>query len=83
MSLTLNNLRIRICELAAKGGEGHVPSALSVLDIVWVIYDKFIDLKKVNNSKIDREHFIMSKGHGCLAQYVVLEEKKLVKKKRS
>jgi len=81
MSLTLNNLRIRICELAAKGGEGHVPSALSVLDIVWVIYDKFIDLKKVNNSKIDREHFIMSKGHGCLAQYVVLEEKKLVKKK--
>ena len=35
MSLTLNNLRIRICELAAKGGEGHVPSALSVLDIVW------------------------------------------------
>lgn len=80
MSLKINKLRLRVCELASKGGEGHVPSALSVLDIVWVIYDKFINLKKILSSKIDREHFIMSKGHGCLAQYVVLEKKKLIKK---
>jgi len=81
MSLKINELKFRICELASRGGEGHVPSALSVLDIVWILYNKFIDKKKLSSSKEDREHFIMSKGHGCLAQYVVLEKKRLIKKK--
>ena len=71
----IKELQYRICELASKSGEGHVPSALSILDIVWVIYDKFINLKKIEKNNLDREHFILSKGHASLAQYVVLEKK--------
>ena len=48
---------------------GHIPSALSILDIVWYLYDKVM-------TKDDQ--FILSKGHGCMALYAVLEEKRLL-----
>jgi transketolase len=70
----------RICELANLANEGHVPSALSVLDIVWVIYNKIINCNLIKKNSQNRDYFIMSKGHGCLAQYVVMEEKKFFKK---
>jgi transketolase len=77
----LNKLIYRITELACNAGEGHVPSALSILDIVWVIYNNFININLIKNNSIKRDIFILSKGHGCLAQYVVLEEKKIFPKK--
>lgn len=48
---------------------GHIPSALSILDIVWILYDKVM-------TKDDQ--FILSKGHGVMALYAVLEEKGLL-----
>lgn len=56
-------MRQRILEVAFRAGEGHVPSALSILDILWV-------LNKERMSDDDR--LILSKGHGCLALYAVL-----------
>jgi len=76
-----NKLIYRICELANLAKEGHVPSALSVLDIVWVIYNKIINCRLVKQKSPSRDYFIMSKGHGCLAQYVVMEEKKFFLRK--
>ncbi len=52
---------------------GHVGSALSLIEIIRVLFDKFI---KKNKSK-----FILSKGHGCLALYVMLYEKGYISKK--
>lgn len=61
-------LRNRILEVALRDGMGHIPSALSILDSIWVLYDK---------TKTDDDQFILSKGHGCMALYAVLEEKGL------
>lgn len=72
----LNRLIYRIAEISSRAGEGHVPSALSILDIVWIIYNDFININLVKKKSEKRDIFILSKGHGCLAQYVVLEEKK-------
>ena len=77
----INKLIYRIAEVSAKAGEGHVPSALSILDIVWVIYKNFININLIKNNSKKRDIFILSKGHGCLAQYVVLEEMKIFSKK--
>lgn len=66
---TIVKLRRRILEVAYRDGMGHIPSALSILDIVWVLYDKVM-------TKYDQ--FILSKGHGCMALYAVLEEKDLL-----
>ena len=71
----------RIAELSVKGKEGHVPSALSILDIIWVIYNKIININLLKRRSRKRDFFILSKGHGCLAQYVVLEKKGIISKK--
>jgi len=69
METTLKKLRNRILEVALRDGMGHIPSALSILGIVWELYDKIM-------TKDDQ--FILSKGHGCMALYAVLEEKGLL-----
>lgn len=61
-----NALRRRILETAYRAGEGHIASALSIVDIVWTLY---------NEVMTDGDHFVLSKGHGCLALYAVLEAK--------
>ena len=68
----MNKIILKILKLAKKGGEGHVPSALSILDIVNTLYKKFITKKKLDK-------FVLSKGHGSLALYVVLEKYKITK----
>lgn len=65
----IKKLRNRILEVALRDGMGHIPSALSILDIVWVLYDKVM-------TKDDQ--FVLSKGHACMALYAVLEEKGLL-----
>jgi transketolase len=77
----LNQLRYRICELAFYAKEGHVPSSLSILNIIYVLYEKFVDTKLTKKDSPNKEQVILSKGHGCIAQYVVLEEKNILKKK--
>lgn len=44
----------------------HVASAFSCTEIVDCIYNELMR---------SRDRFIMSKGHGCMIQYVILEEK--------
>jgi transketolase len=53
-----------------KAGEGHIASAFSILDLVWVLYDQ------VMRTGLDR--FVLSKGHASLALYAVLIEKGLL-----
>lgn len=69
MEASVKKLRNRILEVALRDGMGHIPSALSILDIIWVLYDRVM-------TKDDQ--FILSKGHGCMALYAVLEEKGLL-----
>ena len=57
----------RIIEISHKSKEGHIASSLSVLDIIYTMYDKII----VDKEKSD---FILSKGHASLALYVVLDK---------
>lgn len=67
---TVEQLRRRILDVAALSGEGHVPSSLSVLDIVHTLY---ADVLKPDDV------FILSKGHASLGLYAVLEERGILK----
>lgn len=69
---TIKNLRSSILKAASRSGEGHVPSALSILDILYVIYDDFIPNKYIRSTNNMGNRFILSKGHASLALYAVL-----------
>lgn len=67
------DLRIKIAEIIHNAGEGHIPSAYSIIDILSVLYGKFLKYDPKNPDWEDRDYFILSKGHGCAALWVILE----------
>jgi transketolase len=67
--------RRQILHIMEKSQRGHFGAALSVMEIVRVLYDKILRYDSRKPLWPDRDRFIFSKGHGCLALYVVLAEK--------
>jgi len=57
------------------GDEKHEPSALSTLDVIWVLYDRVLDVDPASVDDPDRDRFLLSKGHGPAAYYAVLAAK--------
>jgi transketolase len=60
-----------IIDLSFKKKEGHIPSSLSIIDILFVLYNDIIN--KENLNEVDRDRFILSKGHASLGLYCVLD----------
>lgn len=54
----------KIIDISYLKKEGHIGSSLSILDILYVLYEKFID---------DQNKFVLSKGHASLGLYVILD----------
>lgn len=65
-------LRKKIVDMVVKGKDGHIPSAFSILEIITTLYDSFLNFNSKKPDDKDRDIFILSKGHGCLALYVNL-----------
>ena len=55
-------------------GEGHIGGAFSSLDIMTVLYNKILKHDPGNPKWTERDRFILSAGHKCLALYVVLAD---------
>lgn len=77
----IKEMKRSIVEMSVVSGEGHIPSALSILDILWVLYTKILRINANNPLDFNRDRFILSKGHGSLALYAVLAEKGFFDKK--
>ena len=63
--------RKRILEISQQVAAAHVAPAFSCVEIVDAVY--FLLMRR-NDDGSSPDTFMMSKGHGCLAQYVALEE---------
>lgn len=77
MSPSLNHLKRQIVLATMATKEGHIASAFSILDLVWVLYHDVLGISPQNFRSDDRNYFILSKGHGSLALYAVLAEQGL------
>lgn len=67
--------RRRILDISQQVTALHVAPAFSCLEMVDVIYHGL--MRRVpgrSNAGVFADGFLMSKGHGCLAQYVILED---------
>jgi transketolase len=71
-SMNMREMRIKILEASHVSKEGHIPSALSVLDLLYCIY---LEFPATEDLELGKDYdFILSKGHASLALYAVLEE---------
>src|SRR5918997_1577908 len=57
------------------GDEKHAPSAHSTLDVLWVLYDRVLNVAPDRLDDPERDRFLLSKGHGPAAYYAVLAAK--------
>lgn len=64
--------RIEILQMTHDAKASHVGSALSVVDILAVLYSDFAHINPSNIDSVDRDVVILSKGHACTALYAVL-----------
>lgn len=67
---TSKELRKDIVEIAYKTQRGHILSAFSMVEVLVMLYLSILKVDK--EFKEDRDYFILSKGHGCLALYCLL-----------
>jgi transketolase len=57
------------------GDEKHEWAAASTLDVLWVLYDRVLNVSPDTADHPDRDRFLLSKGHGPMAFYAVLAAK--------
>jgi transketolase len=55
-------------------GEVHIGGAYSCLDVITVLYNRILKHDPKNPEWKDRDRFILSAGHKCLALYTVLAD---------
>ncbi len=68
-------LRRGIIQTLGYGQRGHIGASMSLVEILRTLYDTILNYRANEPSWPDRDRCILSKGHGCLALYVMLAEK--------
>ncbi|MGW5875505.1 thiamine pyrophosphate-dependent enzyme [Nocardiopsis terrae] len=58
-----------------EGDEKHNGASVSTLDVLWVLYDRVLDVTPDTAEDPARDRFLLSKGHGPAAFYAVLAAK--------
>ncbi len=67
-------LRKKIAQMVHDSKEGHIPSSYSVVDIIDCLYTHVLRFDSKSPKWDERDYFILSKGHGAGALYVVLHK---------
>jgi transketolase len=70
-----NTIRRITIEMIGKLGVGHVGGALSIADVLAALYYKYMRVDPANPKWVERDRFVLSKGHAGPALYAVLADK--------
>src|SRR4029078_4877336 len=71
LALRLRRHVVRMCN---SGASSHVGSALSIADIIAVLYGAVLRVKPSDADGQPRDRFILSKGHAVACVYAALAE---------
>ena len=74
LSTKTRTFRRTILRMITKAGSGHPGGSLSSIDLITTLYCHHMRIDPANPQWEDRDRFVLSKGHGCPALYVVLAE---------
>jgi len=67
-------LRKRVLQMAYAGATVHVGCAFSIIEICAVLYRNHLHFPDGDPNAPGRDYFVLSKGHGVMAQYACLNE---------
>lgn len=69
------DIRILTINEIANLGAGHIGGSMSVVDLLTILYYKWLNIDPVNPGKEDRDRVVVSKGHSGPAVYATLADK--------
>lgn len=69
-----NRIRIKVVKMIACSGVGHAGGAVSIAEILAVLYFHELKIDPHHPDWPDRDRFVLSKGHGCPALYAAFSE---------
>ena len=72
-------IRIESLRMVHRARASHIGSALSICDILAVLYGCVLHLAPANPKLATRDRFILSKGHACVGVYAALAESGFIK----
>jgi len=72
--LKSTDIRKRTIELSCKTGAGHLAPSLSTIELLIVLFNKYLNYTLNDPKNEYRDRFIMSKGHGAYAYYIILNQ---------
>jgi transketolase len=67
-------LRKAVLDMAYAGSTVHIGCAFSIIEILAVLYRNHLRFPGNDPLAADRDYFVLSKGHGVMAQYACLHE---------
>lgn len=70
-----NELRLETLKMIYEGKDGHPGPALSIADIITVLYFEEMRINPQEPDWEDRDRLILSKGHACPILYAALSKK--------
>ena len=69
------DLRLTVIDVMAWSGGAHVGGSLSIIDILTILYFKYLNVDPANPKWEDRDRFILSKGHAAAGYIPVLAKR--------
>ena len=69
------NIRKNVLRMIKAGRSGHIGGAFSAVDIIAALYFKVMRVDPKNPQWPERDRFVLSAGHKCLALYGALAQK--------
>lgn len=73
-SLKSEDIRRKTIELSCRTGAGHLAPSLSTVELLTVLFRDFLQFDLGDPRAETRDRFILSKGHGGYAYYIILNE---------
>ncbi len=68
-------IRLHALRMTSRGSSSHIGSVFSMADIIAVLYGAILKVKPEEPKWVDRDRFILSKGHAGAGVYAALAER--------
>lgn len=65
-------LRIDVLRMVHRAKSSHIGGCFSIADLLAVLYGEILKVDPLRPQEVDRDRFILSKGHACAALYAAL-----------
>ncbi|KAJ2054117.1 Transketolase [Coemansia sp. RSA 922] len=70
--LSINTIRVLAADMVQAANSGHPGAPMGCAPMAHVLFTRFLTANPKNSKWLNRDRFVLSNGHGCALQYVLL-----------